>query len=89
MEYEFLVGHRVKINWFNDYYKRKYEYIGSVSKVIIDNPEYEKIYIAIEDKGNIEWICPNHPHIIEFSVKILDNEIKKYTKFTRFEIMEI
>ena len=86
MEYSYLIGHKVKINYFNNFSEQKMEFIGSVSKVIIDNNE-EKIYI-IENGRNIEWIKPNHPAVIELHIEIL-NKIKVFTKFTRFEIMEI
>ena len=86
MEYEYLIGHRVKINYFHNARKDKNEFIGPVSKVIIDRNNEERIYVAKDDKRNNEWVKPFGKSIIDFHVEILDN---KYTKFTRFEIMEI
>ncbi len=90
MEYEYLVGHRVKFTFFYKTKEEPREYIGSVLKIIIDNNRSREIIYYLEDGGSEEWIVPHHADIIDFHVEILlDNEIKKYTKFTRFEIMEI
>ncbi len=48
----------------------------------------EKKIFVIEDNKKLEWFVPRHPNCKNYSIKILD-EIKKYTKFTRFEIMDI
>ncbi len=87
MEYSYLIGHRVKcIVYYDEYYDRESdEYIGYVSDVIIDYKNREKIFIT-EDKGNVEWFIPHHFRVKKYFIEILD---EKYTKFTRFEIMEI
>ena len=88
MEYEYLIGHRVKISYFNFIRKEKREKIGSVLRVTIDSFDNKEVIDIIEDNEDTNWVKPFHNNITNFNVEILD-EIKIYTKFTRFEIMEI
>ncbi len=83
MEFSHLIGHKIKAVVF-DQNNRKTEYIGFVSNVVIENNK-EKIFV-IEDNEKLEWFIPNHDLCKSYSIKIIE---KKYTKFTRFEIMEI
>ncbi len=85
MEYEYLIGHRVKVNYFNGYLNKKIEKIGIVSKVLKIERDKETIYMIGNECDY--WFKPLSNHIIDLKIEILD-EIK-YTKFTRFEIMEI
>ncbi len=99
MEYEFLIGHRVKCTYFyrdedagpgdtdEYYYGYSIDVTGYVQNVFIDDDNEEKIYI-IEDDDSVFWFYPFREDIEDLEIKILD-EIKKYTKFTRFESMEI
>ena len=87
MEFSHLIGHKIKAVIFEQN-NRRTEFIGYVSNVDIDIYGHERIYIK-ENKKNEYWFVPHHSNMREFNIKILDNEIKKYTKFTRFEIMEI
>ena len=82
MEYKYLIGHRIKAVVVDNYSSR--EYIGYVSDVIIKDNR-EKIFV-IEDNEKTEWFIPRHPNFKSYSIKIIE---KKYTKFTRFEIMDI
>ena len=93
MKYSYLIGHKVKVNYFHNLRKEKVEYISFVLNVKIQDG-YETIItdtenqITIKGSGKKQWIQPFHKSIKDFKIEILD-EVKKYTKFTRFEIMEI
>ena len=85
MEYEYLIGHRVKCNFIDIRTGHKNEYLGSVSNVAIDDNNRERVFV-IEDNKKLEWFTPNHPDAKNLHIEILDEE---YTPFTRFEIMDI
>ncbi len=88
MEYDFLIGHRIKINYFSKYLEKEVENIGFVSKVVIcSSSDLEKILIT-KDNGLIMWYAPRHYTVKNLHIEILD-KVKAYTKFTRFEIMDI
>ncbi len=87
MEYEYLIGHRIKCTFFGREENKDYEYTGYVSNVIIETLNIEKIIIE-KDNGENTWFTPHYYSVKNLHIEILD-EIKKYTKFTRFEIMDI
>ena len=88
MEYNYLIGHKIKCTFFGNEENKDYEYTGYVSNVIIGNLNIEKILIIL-DNGESTWFTPRYYSVENLKIEILDKEVKSYTKFTRFEIMEI
>ncbi len=86
MEYEFLIGHRVKINYFDITANKNRENIGYIHNIITDDIGEKMI---ISQDGKDMWFFYSDYTVKNLHIEILDNEIKKYIKFTRFEIMEI
>ena len=89
LKYSHLVGHNIKAiikNKFPDNDQER-EYKGYVTKVSLNANNQEIIYVR-ENTGELTWFLPCHSNLEIISLKILDPPIK-YTKYNRWEIMDI